>query len=266
MKHALKCSETVTRLVLPYKDIFTTVYVLQAPEGIVVFDTATTVSDMEDHLLPLLEELGIDGQQVRAIVISHNHRDHAGGLERLLQALPHGKVYSRCPRLQAQFPERVHGPEDGELLLDAYRFVTIPGHTLDSMALLELKSNTLITGDCLQLYGIYGSGEWGANITFPAEHLQALKKVRELEPEAIYCAHDYHPCGWKAKGREEIGRMLDACAEPLLQLRDLICANPALDDTAIRDRYQASAHLPKVPLKVVAALRKALAEGAIVDA
>ena len=72
MKHALKCSETVTRLVLPYKDIFTTVYVLQAPEGVVVFDTATTVSDMEDHLLPLLEELGRRGEAVEYLTSSEN--------------------------------------------------------------------------------------------------------------------------------------------------------------------------------------------------
>ena len=47
MKHAVKRSETVMRLVLPYKDIFTTVYVLQAPEGVVVFDTASAIKTLK---------------------------------------------------------------------------------------------------------------------------------------------------------------------------------------------------------------------------
>ena len=262
MKNCCWIQNDILRIVIPYKDIDTTVYVLRCEQGLVLFDTAACDEDLETYLYPVMEELGLNTRELRYVFISHNHRDHARGLGSVLAAATDAVVLSRCPNLKEQYGDRVLCPEDGMELLDAFRVVTIPGHTADSMALLDVRTNTLITGDCLQMFGIYGSGLWGANITLPAEHLRAIEKVRALQAETILCAHDYHPCGRAVSGKEQVDKALDACVEPLMRLRQLILDCPELDDEGICARYHQGVHLPTVPPKVVAALRK-LQEGAI---
>ena len=264
MKNWCWIREDILRIIIPYKDIDTTVYVLRSPEGLVLFDTAGSDADMEEYLLPLMQELELPMRDLRYIFISHNHRDHAGGLGRMTAAAPQAKIVSGNPDLKAQYGARVLVPEDGMTLLNRFRVLTIPGHTADSAALLDTETNTLITGDCLQMFGIYGSGQWGANITFPTEHLRAIEKIRRLQVESLLCAHIYHPFERDIQGQEYVDRALDACVEPLMRIRHLISAHPELDDEGIRTKYHQGEYLPTVSERVVAALRRALQEGSIV--
>ena len=63
--------------------------------------------------------------------------------------------------------------EEKYLIVDGFKAIAVPGHTPDSMSLFDVKSSTLLSGDSLQLYGIYGSCEWGANIGLVKEHIEA---------------------------------------------------------------------------------------------
>ena len=69
--------------------------------------------------LPLLREVGIPPEELTCIFISHNHRDHAGGLAELINACPNARIASRSPPLAEQYGERVFLPEDGEKVLEA---------------------------------------------------------------------------------------------------------------------------------------------------
>ena len=263
MKNWCWIRENILQVVIPYKDIDTTVYLLQSPQGLILFDTAAGDEDLQTYLFPVLEETGLSMQDLRYIFISHNHRDHARGVGIAMAAAPQAVVLSRCPNLKSQYGDRVRCPEDGLILLERFWVVTIPGHTADSAALLDTHTDTLITGDCLQLFGIYGSGLWGANITLPTEHLRAIEKVRALRLQSVLCAHDYHPYGRDIRGRELVDKALDACVEPLMRLRRLIMEHPELDDESVCTCYGQGEHLPTVGPKVAAALRSALREGAI---
>ena len=258
-----KINENIYRTAIPYKDIFTTVYVVKTPGGAVLFDATSFDEDVESHILPLLREIGVE-EELKYIFISHNHRDHVGGLPVLLPKYPDVCVVSRSKLL----PEKHAGalflkPEDGDALLDVLRVVTIPGHTPDSMALLDTRTNTLITGDSLQLYGIYGSGPWGANISLPVEHMQAVEKVRKLPVDEILTAHDYHPCGYHYVGKEQITSALDACIAPIMKVKELLTANPATDDDGICKFYNDAEYLPNLNARLVSAVRAAMAEGRI---
>ena len=257
MVRKIKINENIERIVLPYKDIFTSVWVIRTPDGVVLFDTASSAADAEDHILPWLEELGIAEEQIRYLFLSHNHRDHAGGLLQITATFPEAMIVSRCPDIKDAYWDSVLCPSDGDLLLKVLRVVTIPGHTPDSMALLDTRTGTLLTGDCLQLFGIYGSGEWGANITLPAEHLKALKRLEKLPIKSIYFAHDYHPVGQCAEGAAAVKKTLEACRTPLMRLKQIILENPDFDDAAVRKAYYGEERLPKVSLKVIAAVRAA---------
>lgn len=256
-----KISETLHRLVIPYKDISTTVYLLKAPDGVIIFDTATTAEDIDAYVLPMLNEVGVAPEAVKYIFISHDHRDHAGGIARVLEEYPDACLVTQSKRLHAAYGNyRLLSPKENDLLLDTYRVITIPGHTADSSALLDTCTNTLITGDSLQLYGIYGSGDWGANITLPTEHLAAIEKVRALRVDAIFMAHDYHPCGYTAARKYDVERALNSCIEPLMKLKTILIAHPTADDATVRTLYNGSAPLPTISEKVVAAMRAALYE------
>ena len=253
-------SSCIHRLTTEYKDIFTSVFLLECPKGAILFDSASYDTDVDLHILPFLHQLGITPEKLKYVFISHNHRDHSGGLPRLLELFPDTRVVSRSQTLQEAWAHRGFlCPEDGEMLLDTYRVVAIPGHTADSAALLDTRTGTLITGDCLQLHGIVGSGDWACNISFPVEHLAAIEKVRTMQVSAILTAHDYVPMGCQSEGKAAVEAMLDACVTPLLTIRDLIRDNPAQDDTQIRELFNRP-HLTVNP-RVIAAIRKAMGEG-----
>ena len=259
-----KISESIYRLTTAYKDIFTTVYLLKAPGGYVLFDAASFDEDIDGTLVPALAQMGVDQNNLKYVFISHAHTDHAGGLKRLLQCFPEVTVVSRSASLAKKHEEYCFfAPVTGDMLLDTYRVIPIPGHTADSAALLDVRSNTLITGDCLQLYGIFGSEDWAANINLPAEHVQALQSLRNIEIDEILSAHDYHPYNYRAVGKEAVENYIRACEEPLALMCRLIRENPAADDEAVRLLYNASGKLPTLRARVIGAVRAALEAGAL---
>lgn len=261
MKSFEKITKNMYRITTPYKDIFTTVYLLIAEKGAILFDAASFDTDVDDVLVPALAELGITPQYV---FISHNHRDHAGGLARFTVCYPETTIVSRSPVLREKYEGHPFlFPEEGTMLLDTYRVVPIVGHTQDSAALLDTRTNTLITGDCLQLWGICGSEDWASNINFPTEHWQALNNLETMPIAAIYTAHDYYPLNYFAVGEEAVVRYITACREPLLRVKELILSNPEADDATVRALYNTTEGIPTIREAVVKAVRKSVSAGGI---
>lgn len=241
---------------VPYKDIFVKIYILQTEDATVLFDTAACAGDVDGYIVPALEQLGVTPTH---IFISHNHSDHAGGLTQAAALFPNARILSRSKKLRETYPD-IHCPEDGEILLGCLQVVTIPGHTPDSAALLDLRTNTLVTGDCLQSLGIYGSGYWYGAIGLPAEHAAAIEKLRTLPIENIATAHDYHPDGIYSFGKEAAAKRLDHSIGALRRLQEIIAANPELDDEQIAALCN-DGTLPKVAPRIIGAVRCAVAEG-----
>ena len=257
-----KITEHIHRLVTPYKDIFTAVFFVQTPDSVILFDTASGPSDVEQYILPAMKALEIDPKKLKYIFLSHGHTDHAAGVERLLQEFPEVCLVTRSESIAKRYGAySVLMPEDGQALLEDFQVVAIPGHSEDSAALLDKRTDTLITGDCLQLFGIFGSGLWRTNVGLPVQYLQALEKVRGMKLQTVVMAHDYHPYGYIARGPEEIGRCLDACADAIYQLRDEIARNPRCNDEEVAQISNRPAQLPTVGPRVIRAIREAMAEG-----
>ena len=248
-------NENIKRAVIPFLDVFTTVYLIRYDGGYILFDTATYASDVDNYIIPILKEEGIDAEELKYIFISHNHGDHSGGLSRLLEFFPSVKVISRSPALSEKFPNaNILNLEDGYEFERDFCLIAIPGHSRDSAALYDSRTKTLITGDSLQLYGLFGSGEWGSNIGLPSEYFEALEKLEKMDIESVYTAHDFHPYGYAYVGKEAVKKALSACRAPILEIKAMIEENPTLTDAEIREKYN-SQNLPTVRLGVFAAVR-----------
>lgn len=252
----------IHRVVVPFLDIFTTVFVVKTPAGVLLFDTATYPEDADNYLIPALDELSVTAEDLKYVFISHAHRDHAGGLERFMELRPDTCIVTPNDGLKEKFAGKtLLSPVEGDLLLDVLRVVEIPGHTPDAVGLLDTRTGTLLTGDGLQVFGIYGSGNWGANISYPAEHVAALERIRTLNPTAIYASHDYYPCDNCACTPADVARYLSLCAAALHNIRGFICAHPALDNAALSALYNETSGLPKVGSHVFGGVRRAMEAG-----
>ena len=257
-------TSNIYRLVIPFLDIYTTVFIVTTDSGAVLIDTATYPEDIDNYVVPALKKLNISAEKLLYTVITHNHRDHAGGLERFVQLFPNAFVAAGSTGCQARIPGRtVQVLEDGQSLLGPLKAVALPGHTADFIGILDTRTNTLISGDGLQLYGIYGSGKWGANISLIPEHLALGRRLKQIDIETILASHNYHPCDWRADGKEAVCRYIDECADALFALKEYADRYPEPDAQALADQYNAQSGLPTVGAHVFKALRAAVENGSI---
>jgi hydroxyacylglutathione hydrolase len=126
------------------------------------------------------------GLRLHAILVTHHHPDHVGGVAEL--AARHGaRVYGPA---REQMPCEVRTLEDGdrvrlEDLGLEFLVMTLPGHTLGHIAYhghdALFCGDTLFSGGCGRLFE--GS---------PSQMLGSLDRIASLPDSThIYCAHEY---------------------------------------------------------------------------
>ncbi|MTI63578.1 hydroxyacylglutathione hydrolase [Methylophaga sp.] len=135
---------------------------------------------------PVFEALKQKDLTPAAILLTHHHADHTGGVEALLESYPvpvFGPAGEPIPSvtqpLQATDELRVD-PD-----FPPFRVLDTPGHTRGHICyLVENKlfcGDTLFAGGCGRLLG--GSAE---------QLFQSLKKLKQLPGNTeVYCAHEY---------------------------------------------------------------------------
>jgi hydroxyacylglutathione hydrolase len=136
---------------------------------------------------PVLEWLRGLGTALGAILITHHHYDHIGGISELLAAYPGITVFGPARNRIAGVNRPVREGESISIpgLSASFRVMELPGHTAGHLAYLTDKvlfcGDTLFAGGCGRVF----------DGTF--EQLSAsLRRIAVLSPETlIYCAHEY---------------------------------------------------------------------------
>ncbi len=122
-----------------------------------------------------------------AVLVTHHHWDHTGGVDELLAAFPECRVYGPDDRRIAGVTDSVgEGDEVAPACLDAaFRVMEVPGHTSSHIA--YLGEGVLFCGDTLFAAGC------GRVFDGTFDQLAAsLQRVAGLPEETrIYCAHEY---------------------------------------------------------------------------
>jgi hydroxyacylglutathione hydrolase len=135
---------------------------------------------------PVLAAVAAEGLQPLAILITHHHYDHVGGVAELVARF-HIPVYGPA---RETIPHLSHPVAEGDTVeLEAlgarFQVMDVPGHTAGHIAYVGhgmlFCGDTLFTGGCGRLF----EGT-------PAQMYQALSRIRALPDETqVYCAHEY---------------------------------------------------------------------------
>ncbi len=140
--------------------------------------------------VPILAALDAHGLTLTAILLTHHHADHIGGVPALLAHTPVPVFGPRNDGIDAV----THPLSEGERVtvpgLDlALEVVDVPGHTLGHIAYVRTTpglhwlfcGDTLFAGGCGRLF----EGT-------PAQMAASLEKLAALpEDTEVYCAHEY---------------------------------------------------------------------------
>ncbi|MBN8482282.1 MAG: hydroxyacylglutathione hydrolase [Xanthomonadales bacterium] len=136
---------------------------------------------------PVTAALRAQGWQLRAILLTHHHADHVGGVEVLVKGTPGITVFAPQDERIAAVTQQVGDGDRIAIDRPACRFevIAVPGHTRSHVAYhghgLLFCGDTLFSIGCGRLF----EGT-------PAQMLASLDRLRTL-PDAtrICCGHEY---------------------------------------------------------------------------
>ncbi|MGM8214842.1 MBL fold metallo-hydrolase [Bacillaceae bacterium W0354] len=197
-------------------------YVLHDDELTII---ETSASPSVPYLLEGLKRLNLDPKEVKHIIVTHIHLDHAGGVGLFLESCPQATVYVH-PRGQRHLadpskliqsarlvygekfdqlfdpilpvPEdRLVAMDDGESLKLGKRTLTFydtPGHAKHHFSIYDSLSHGIFTGDTIGvLYPIddfdFVLPSTSPNQFDPNAMLQSLERIKRMNVEKVFFGH-----------------------------------------------------------------------------
>ena len=196
-----KVSNYIYRLEVPFFTVYTSVFLMDTSEGYILVDCATTDEDVDGYIIPALEKSGIALTDVKKIVITHDHSDHAGGLAQILKRMPHIEVIRAV-----------------EQLCDKVSTYPLVGHTRDFIGVIDERTGTLISGDGLQGAGIK---QYRTMLEDKRGYIETLERIKADERiENILFSHSYEP--WYKDhifGREAVLECIEECKKYIGEIK-----------------------------------------------
>ena len=139
---------------------------------------------------PVLAHLEQARLKLSAILLTHHHQDHIGGVRELLEHFDVPVFGPNSPNIPF-VTVAVHEGSEVEFCGTAFRVMEIPGHTLDHIAYYAESAlhgkPVLFCGDTL-----FAAGCGRIFEGTPAMMYESLQKLASLQPDTqVFCAHEY---------------------------------------------------------------------------
>lgn len=140
---------------------------------------------------PVIAYLEQNALTLKAILVTHHHADHVGGITSLLDRYPSNGIQVYGPATE-NIPARNVSLQQGDVVALAapaiqFEVIDVPGHTAGHIAFYSPKQGWLFCGDTL-----FGGG-CGRLFEGTAKQMQtSLAKLRALPAATrFFCAHEY---------------------------------------------------------------------------
>ena len=227
------------------------IWSIETDQGAIIIDPG----DAE----PVLKYLASSNQTCIAILITHHHYDHTGGVDALYANDPRINIYGpdnlpiKSPYFSIQSEVNIAG--------NHFKVLYIPGHTLDHIAYYDGKhlfvGDTLFSGGCGRVFE--GSNE---------QMLKSLDIICTFPDETIvFCAHEYTLNNLKfalfvEPDNLDIKRHMEIIAQKTISLPTSIALekkiNPflRLNEPNIQANLQSKSYDTNTRLNTFSALRK----------
>ena len=206
--HLIECPWVPSFARGPALNYFVSVFAILGKE-ITLIDSGAENSP-DEVILPYLNNVGRKPEEISHVILTHGHRDHCGGVPLLKDRYSVKVAIHELDRQfiedpSSQYRERfgISAPKtapfsavqadivvkDGDTLTVSgheFTFISLPGHTIGSMAVIDRKLGLYMTGDTPQ-----GKGEYRPNLAYNAAEYEA--SVKRLSSEPIKCLGLGHP-------------------------------------------------------------------------
>jgi hydroxyacylglutathione hydrolase len=134
---------------------------------------------------PVLQAIADNGWHPEAILLTHHHNDHVGGVKELVKKFPGLVVYGPQETQDKGTNRVVREGDKVNILKYEFSVIATPGHTLGHICYFSLPylfcGDTMFSGGCGRLFE--GTAE---------QMYQSFQKINSLPAETlICCAHEY---------------------------------------------------------------------------
>lgn len=169
------------------------IYVLDDGGEITLIDAG--LPNEAPKVLGYLERTGRKPSQVKRIVLTHRHGDHAGAAAELVKATG-AELYAHedeAAALASQegMPKQIHRLADGDVVpvFEGLRAIEVPGHTTGHLCFYLPQRKVLFTGDALINRGTMTGPVPQYTADLASAHRALRERIAPLEVEALCVAH-----------------------------------------------------------------------------
>lgn len=239
----------IVRVLAPNPDVYT----LEGTNTWIVGDDPCTVIDPGPDIAAHLDEVARAAGRVGAVLVTHDHPDHAPGARRF--ALRVGAPL-RAFRLEGA--EHLRDGEELRVGALGWRALHTPGHASDHLVFHLPEEGALFTGDAVLGRGTSFIDPPDGDLV---QYLRSLKRMQDLMPRTLYPGHG--PVVLRAA--EKLQEYVDHRAEREEQVLAALAASHDTIAEMVRAIYadHPSAVHPLAARSVLAHLLKLRSEGRV---